>query len=177
MSALVVRALLKTPLDDNLVKMVLFEMIDGFAPEGVKKADWKNVLLGWQQASHDVARYMDPAKLRGMIESKNNALGPLQWYVQWVRIGRQEMSPELRADLNIDKRLEGQRVMLNRGFGKRPAAEACKILQVNDFAFQHTWFLAGESTWKNYWCKDRSVRELYVLIEWNLFRFVWPQRV
>ena len=173
MSTPIVHELLKTPLDDNLVKMVL-EMIEGFAPEGVKKDVWKNVLLGWQQAPHDVARYMDPAKLRGMIESKNNALGPLQWYVQWVRIGRQEMSNELRADLKINKRLEGQVVMLNRGFGKRPAAEACKILLVNDFAFQHTWLLAGESTWKNYWCKPRSVRELYVLIKWNLFRFVWP---
>ena len=175
MSALIVRTLLKTPLDDNLVGAVL-EMIEGFAPEGVKKADWKNVLLGWQQASHDVARYMDPAKLRGMIESKNNALGPLQWYVQWVRIGRQDSEPELRADLNIDKRLEGQRVMLNRGFGKRPAAESCKILQVKDTAFQHDWLVVGEYNFprKNYWCKRSSVRELYVLIEWTHFRFVWP---
>ena len=174
MSALLVRTLRKTPLDDNLTEMVL-KWIEGFAPSGVEKAFWKKMLSEWRFHSDGCARVFNPAEVWKEIENKNKEYGPQQWCmssngamalsnsaINLSNGARRPVSSYLRAELPINRQLEGKHVQLYRSFKNYGRSlfpnysnKRVKILQVNDNAFRHTWPRAqGDEV--EYWCKKES---------------------
>ena len=163
MSALIVRALLKTPLDDNLVTMVL-ENVEGFAPEGVKKADWKMVFDDYATTPDPLGFLIRPDELRKEITKKNDTFGVKRWYRvidnEWKVI-------LLLAYPSVHPQLIGREVYITRCFdlGREPDTgeqiiEVCEFhvkikevnLEANIFLYEIKERLRG--TPPNYWEPD-----------------------
>ena len=151
----------------EIVQTVL-SMVEGFAPRGVDKATWRDILANWQDREPWRIHGLNPAFVREKIECWNRRLGPLAWSPRCGWAGLSPFNDRLCARPPIGARLVNAWVYLNR-FSKVRGKD-CKILEVNrtGSAFRHStgrirW---GHVTDSSSWCRGWDVFDMGVLVQY-----------
>ena len=149
----------------EIVQTVL-SMVEGFAPRGVDKATWRDILANWQDREPWRIHGLNPASVREKIECWNRRLGPLAWSPRCGWAGLSPFNDRLCARPPIDARFVNAWVYLNR-FSKVRGKD-CKILEVNrtGSAFRHSNEWRGRAS--SSWCSDVDVYDMVVLVQYAL---------